>query len=62
MGFKEQLFGHCALLVYLVVTQLVGVGFFQLQPDHRAWWLIGAVCVLGIITCRGRHSRRFPQA
>lgn len=56
MSLKEHAAGYSALAGYTGLTQIFGVNFFQLAPDYRAWWLVGAVCVLGIITNRGRHS------
>lgn len=58
MGLKDHVMGQCALIAYMVSTQAVGVNFFQLQPEHRAFWLVGAVLVLAglCVTARGRHS------
>lgn len=53
---KEIFVSYAALAGYTGLTHLGGVNFFQLAPDHRALWLIGAVVVLGII-CRVRRER-----
>lgn len=50
MSLKEHAAGYSALAGYTGLTQIFGVNFFQLAPDYRAWWLVGAVCVLGILT------------
>ena len=46
LDWKGQAIGYIALLMYLIVTQIAGVGFFQLRPENRAYWLVGAVLVL----------------
>jgi len=53
---KEIFVSYAALGGYSGLTQLCGLNFFQLAPDHRALWLIGAVVVLGVI-CRVRRQR-----
>jgi len=57
MGMREQVAGYIGLAGFSGVTQIAGVNFFDLAPDHRAWWIAGAVLVLWLVTCRGWHSR-----
>lgn len=56
MGFKEQMVGQLVLLIYLLATHAAGVDFFQLKPESRAFWLIGAVLVLGAMTEKGKRA------
>lgn len=56
MGWKEYVAGYGGLFGYLGLTQVLGLNFFQLEPENRAYWLLGAVVVLGLVTLRGRHS------
>ncbi len=54
LDWKGQAIGYIALMVYLIVTQTAGVGFFQLRPENRAYWLVGAVLVLVWLFSLGR--------
>lgn len=55
MDLKDQALGYAALICYLVVTQFAGLGFFHLQPEHRGYWIAGAVLMLGAMFSRDRR-------
>lgn len=61
LGWKEQAKGYIALLVYLVVTHFAGLGFLQLEPENRAYWLVGAALVLvGLFNLDRRRGSAGP--
>lgn len=53
----ELLRGYVLLALYIGITQLLGVGFFQVAAGSRALWIIGALLLLVVVTMTGQ-----PQA
>lgn len=56
MGIKEFASGYAGLGLYTGLTHALGVDFWQLHPDHRALWMVGAVCVLGVVASMGSRE------
>lgn len=44
----EYVKGYAVLAGYVLLTQAAGVNFWQVAPASRAWWILGALAVLGV--------------
>lgn len=50
----EYLKGYGVLAGYVAITQGAGLSYWQLEPDSRAWWMLGALAVLTLAPKRRR--------
>ena len=49
--------GYAVLAGYVLLTQAAGLNFWQVAPAERAWWLLGALAVLGVKACAASSGR-----
>lgn len=41
--------GYGVLAGYLLLTQLVGLNYWEIDPNSRPIWIVGALSLLGVL-------------